>query len=225
VLEHTVLPVRRLQKYEDAVFTKLLWPLNGKPVGPYLVVVNGDPDKYRAGPDRAEDVRGRILAWIAEVGPRLQGGVSENLMDPAIGFDLSLHRLHPPARSLRIGRRARAQDDEASRALAESVRESMAKKLPKLFEARSNANCSVLLVEGDDISTASSWDLVPAIATELRVTSLPVPDLLFLIETSTERPYVTCVKHGEAVFDEAKHFGRSDENGLWPPLPLSIGAG
>ena len=91
-----------------------------------------------------------------------------------------------------------------------------------LGAARLNADRSILLLESDDIATAGGWNLVPAVAAGLRSTALPVPDLVYLVETSTlwECLWLTAIKHGQVIFAEPEAYGRADEDGRWPALPL-----
>ena len=136
VLEHTNLPAFVLRAFEDDLFTKVVYPLEGELVGPFTLVTDATPSAYKAIKAHAADWREKVRAWILSVGALLvKNPEASTLID---GINLSLTKDDRIGQALHVGRRSRSHGPSSRADIEESVAQGLTRKLPKLELTRSS---------------------------------------------------------------------------------------
>jgi hypothetical protein len=222
VVEHTILQTFQMQRYEDAGFERVVWPLEGESLGPYTLVAHGTATDYKRVKD-IEDIAAcqhAIRNWIANVAANLRPGVPCTASPPGVGFPVTLCRnVHTARRTLTVGRPSADPDlRELERTVV--VRKALDTKLGKLQRAATNENAhSVLLLEGADPAQAGPWLIAASVANELGAYPWN-PDLIYLIETHFDPHYLTALKHGPQIYSEPWVSGPINLKEGWPLLLL-----
>jgi hypothetical protein len=219
VVEHTILQTFPMQRYEDAGFTRVVWPLDGESLGPYTLVARGTATDYKRVKDIAA-CQHAIRNWIANVAANLRPGVAHHASPPGVGFPVTLWRnVHSARRTLTVGRPS-ADPDLRELCRTEVVRKALNDKLGKLQRAATNeAAHSVLLLEGADPAQAGPSLIAASVANELGAHTWN-PDLIYLTETHCDPHYLTALKHGPRIYSEPWVSGPINLNEEWPLLPL-----
>ena len=220
VIEHTTIQSFEGQRYEDAGFTRVVWPLEGILLSSsFTLITQGTANQY----SRVKDIQGcqqKIREWIDHVAPMLGPGDKSDATIRGVSFPVTLwkdlHSVHP---TLKVGRwSADPENRECER--AKVVSKALNDKLSKLLQAASDEGaCSVLLLEGADPAQAGPWLIAASVANELGSHKCK-PDLIYLIETHLDPHYLTALKHGPQVYSEPRFSGPITLKEDWPLLPL-----
>ena len=219
VVEHTKLLKFPDQKREDVGFKRVLWPLEGHPIGASLILIASGTAKQYQGVKDIPACHRAILRWIETTANSLGTDERRTAQPPGVGFPVTLWRDSVSLRTtLTVGRWAsdhKAQ--EPKRRLV--IGKAFADKLPKLERVAVQCQArSALLLEGDDLAHLSGLPMAGSVAEELAAMTGWVPGILgaFVIgqvEINVEFGVIVVVGHALSL----PAYGRTGGPSLSPP--------